>query len=157
MARWTYRVVAVDPGPPVKISATPAGASPYGDLANIKLWPGPSGGYATPLPGSLVTIRFNDGDPAQAAVDGLDPDSFPTSIKLGGPAPLPGALAPPLVVLMGAHSTWVAALQTYTLAIQTIADPSNTATPTLTTANGVLEAALATAETATPSLVTSFQ
>ena len=82
--RWEYRVSAVTPGQPVMISGTPAGGSPFGTLANIALWPGPSGAYAVPQVGSLILVEFHEGNPAKPAVCGLDPSSTPTLTTLGG-------------------------------------------------------------------------
>jgi hypothetical protein len=82
--RWEYRVQGVVPGPPVLISATPAGASPFGNLANITLWPGPSGAYALPPVGSLVLVEFHEGDPSKPSICGLDPAQVPTLTTLGG-------------------------------------------------------------------------
>ena len=88
LAQWTYRVQAVSPGPPVKISGSPVNTrNPFGNLANIVLWPGPTGGYAIPVVGSLILVRFNDGDPTQPAVCGLDPVNTPTMTTLAGGGP----------------------------------------------------------------------
>jgi hypothetical protein len=105
--RWEYRVTGVQPGPPVIISATPIGSSPFGDLANITLWPGPSGTYAAPLAGSKVLIEFHEADPRKPAVCGLDPASYPTAITMGGPAPQPLALGPISDANVAAIKTWL--------------------------------------------------
>lgn len=82
--RWEYRVTGVQPGPPVLVSGSPvAGACPFGTLANITLWPGPSGCYALPAVGSLVLVEFHEGNPAKPSVCGLDPNVPPTEIVLG--------------------------------------------------------------------------
>ena len=74
-ARWEYRVSGVTAGPPVTVSGVPVDATrcPFGNLANITLWPGPDGGYAVPAMGSLVLVEFHDGNVAKPAVCGLDP------------------------------------------------------------------------------------
>lgn len=166
--QWEYRVVDVTPGPPVLISGTPVEtdgqfACPFGPLANITLWPDTGGGYATPLPGSLILIAFNDGNPAKPRVSRLDPGSYPTSIKLGGPAPQPIALAPALTTLMGLEATWAAAVSACLENLTGGPGPINGTsaqaplTATLTTAAGLLATGYVTAETATPSLVTESQ
>jgi hypothetical protein len=86
--QWEYEVVDVTPGLPVLISGKPVAttglyACPFGPQANIKLWPGPSGGYSTPVVGSLVLLAFNDGNPAKPRIAGLDPSTPPTSTKFG--------------------------------------------------------------------------
>jgi hypothetical protein len=88
--KWEYRVVGTSPGPPVTISASPVSAAcPFGTLANITLWPGPTGGYAVPAPGSLVLVEFHEGSPAKPSVCGLDPNVPPLMVTLGGPTALP--------------------------------------------------------------------
>jgi hypothetical protein len=83
--RWEYRCVAVSPGPPVLISGVPIDETcPHGTLANIALWPGPDGGYAIPVIGSLILVEFHDGNPEKPAVCGLDPNSTPTLTTFGG-------------------------------------------------------------------------
>jgi hypothetical protein len=126
LGQWTYQVQAVTPGPPVLLSGIPVSPDcPYGPLANITLWPGPSGGYATPAAGSLVLVRFNDGDPRQPAVCGLDPNSFATSSKFGA---APGALVPsawvtaPTIGLLGALGKLATALTTASIANTLTAD-----------------------------------
>lgn len=84
LVRWRYKVTAVSPGPPVLISGTPAGRSPYGDLANIQLWPGPSGAYAVPPVGSTVLVAFNEMNGTEPCVVALDPSTPPTLTTLGG-------------------------------------------------------------------------
>lgn len=82
--RWEYRVLSVSPGPPVLISGRPVSTRcPFGTLASITLWPGPSGAYAVPVVGSLVLIEFHDGNPAKPAVCALDPNEVPSTITLG--------------------------------------------------------------------------
>lgn len=94
LAQWKYRVTEVIPGHPVLVSGTAISEDcPWPDLAQIKLWPGPSGGYAVPSGGSIVLVRFNDGNPRDPAIVGLDPDSLATLTTFGAPFPL----AEPLV------------------------------------------------------------
>jgi hypothetical protein len=86
---WEYRVTEVLPGPPVLISGVPVSVNcPFGNLARITLWPGPTGGYATPAIGSRVLVAFVDGDPQKPRIAGLDPNSTPvlTTLAGGGPA-----------------------------------------------------------------------
>lgn len=120
--QWEYRVIDVTPGPPVLISGTPVAtvgnlACPFGPLANIALWPGPSGGYSTPAPGSLILVAFNDGNPAKPRVSGLDPNSFPTSTKFGA-APTPIVPTPWATGLGAALEIFATGLSTTTLAAQ---------------------------------------
>jgi hypothetical protein len=86
--QWEYRVVGVEPGPPVTVSAVPVSqACPFGNLANITLWPGPDGGYCLPAEGSLVLVAFNDGSPAKPRIAATDPNAVPTLTTLAGGGP----------------------------------------------------------------------
>ena len=83
--KWEYRVVGTSPGPPVTVSASPVAAScPFGPQANITLWPGPSGAYAVPAPGSLVLLEFHEGSASKPSICGLDPNVPPVLTTLGG-------------------------------------------------------------------------
>lgn len=103
--RWEYRVVSVTPGPPVLISGVPVDVTcPHGQLANITLWPGPDGGYATPAPGSLILVEFHDGNPQKPAVCGLSPITPPILTTLAfGVQPI--ALAPLVTLQLAAIAT----------------------------------------------------
>jgi hypothetical protein len=81
--RWEYRVQSVTATPPIKVAAVPAGASPYGPISNIKLWPGPDGSVAVPAVGSLVLLAFNEGRGSKPCIVGLDPDVPPTMVYVG--------------------------------------------------------------------------
>jgi hypothetical protein len=81
--RWQYRVQGVSNGPPVTVSGVPVSSKcPYGNLANIELWPGPSGVYAVPAPGSIVLLGFVDGE--IPCIVGLDPNVAPIMTTIGG-------------------------------------------------------------------------
>ena len=82
--KWEFRVQSASSGPPVTISAAAVSAAcPWQSLANITLWPGPSGAYAVPAPGTLVLVEFHEGNPAKPAIAGLDPNNVPVTITLG--------------------------------------------------------------------------
>lgn len=88
--KWEYRVVGTSPGPPVTVSASPVAAScPFGPQANITLWPGPSGAYSVPAPGSLVLLEFHEGSASKPSICGLDPNVPPLFVTIGGPSALP--------------------------------------------------------------------
>lgn len=83
---WQYRVqnTAFRASPwGVTIDAIPAGASPYGPISGIVLWPGPDGSVAVPAVGSLVRLAFAEGNPGMPMIVGLDPDQAPTMVYLG--------------------------------------------------------------------------
>ena len=87
-AVWEYRVVSTSGTGPVRIDARAVSSlCPMPDLAGITLWPGPSGCYAVPVPGSSVRIAFVDGDPTKPAIVGLDPNSAPALVYLSGTGP----------------------------------------------------------------------
>lgn len=87
-AVWEYRVVSTSGTGPVRIDARAVSAlCPMPDLAGITLWPGPSGCYAVPVPGSSVRVAFVDGDPTKPAIVGLDPNSAPSLVYLSGTGP----------------------------------------------------------------------
>lgn len=87
-AVWEYRVVSASGSGPVRIDARAVSSlCPMPDLAGITLWPGPSGCYAVPVPGSSVRIAFVDGDPTKPAIVGLDPNSAPALVYLSGTGP----------------------------------------------------------------------
>jgi hypothetical protein len=120
--QWEYRVVDVTPGLPVRISATPVETSgqfacPFGPQANIQLWPGPSGGYSTPVVGSLVLLAFNDGNPAKPRIAGLDPTTPPLGTKFGQ-SPTPLVPTPWGSELASALTTFSGGLNPTTLAAQ---------------------------------------
>lgn len=82
--KWEFRVQGASPGPPVTISAAAVSADcPWQTLANITLWPGPSGAYAVPAPGTLVLVEFHEGNPGKPSIAGLDPNNVPVKITLG--------------------------------------------------------------------------
>jgi hypothetical protein len=85
-ARWEYRVQTVTATPPITVDAIPAGASPFGPISGIKLWPGPDGSVAVPAIGSLVELVFSEGDPGKPRIVGLDPDQVPTMVYVGNVA-----------------------------------------------------------------------
>lgn len=103
--KWEYVVVSATPGPPVLISGQPVNLScPFGPLANITLWPGPSGSYAVPTPGSKILVEFHEGSPSKPAVCGLDPSSVPAPITLGaGETPI--ALSEFIDIFINAFTT----------------------------------------------------
>jgi hypothetical protein len=141
--KWEYTVQSVEPGPPVLISGTPVNPNcPFGSLANITLWPGPDGGYATPIPGSRVLIEFHDGSPAKPAVCGLDPNTNPIQVDFGLEAESFIALAIPNDANWVAATTLATALGVYAGAIAAIADPTGSATTALTTAITAFEASV---------------
>lgn len=83
--KWEFRVQSSLPGPPVTISAAAVSADcPWQTLANITLWPGPSGAYAIPAPGTLVLVEFHEGNPGKPSIAGLDPNNVPILTTLGG-------------------------------------------------------------------------
>lgn len=87
-AVWEYRVVTTSGTGPVKLDARAVSPlCPMPDLAGMTLWPGPSGCYAVPVPGSSVRVAFVDGDPTKPAIVGLDPLSAPTIVYLSGTGP----------------------------------------------------------------------
>jgi hypothetical protein len=111
--KWEYRVVSATPGEPVLVSGSPVSAAcPFGTLANIQLWPGASGGYAVPAPGTLITVEFHEGNTEKPAVANLDPSVPATLVTLGGPTSLPAALAAPSVAALGVLESFVAAVTT---------------------------------------------
>lgn len=85
-ARWEYRVQVVSATPPITVDAIPAGASPFGPISGIKLWPGTDGSVAVPAVGSLVELTFAEGDPGKPRIVGLDPDQEPTMVYVGNQA-----------------------------------------------------------------------
>jgi hypothetical protein len=76
-------VQSVSATPPITVDAVPAGASPFGPISGIKLWPGTDGSVAVPAVGSLVELTFAEGDKGKARIVGLDPDQVPTIVYLG--------------------------------------------------------------------------
>lgn len=97
-SRWEYRVQSVTSTPPITVDAIPAGASPFGPISGIKLWPGTDGSVAVPAVGSLVELTFAEGDKGKPRIVGLDPDQVPTMVYLGN---APG----PAVARVGDHIT----------------------------------------------------
>jgi len=107
LARWEYRVQSVTATPPITVSAVPAGASPFGPISNIKLWPGTDGSVAVPAVGSLVELTFAEGDKGKPRIVGLDPDQVPTMVYLGN---APGdfvALAARVALLQTAYNAHI--------------------------------------------------
>ena len=108
-ATWEATVIGATAGPPVTISCTPSDVSAlaiFGPLVNITLWPGPSGAYAVPQPGSLVRFAFVNGDPTKPAIVGLDPNATPLTVT--APAQVSMALAGGATALVPAP--WATAL-----------------------------------------------
>jgi hypothetical protein len=85
-ALWEYRVQSVTATPPITVDAIPAGASPFGNISGIKLWPGSDGSVAVPAVGSLVMLTFAEGDAGKPRIVGLDPDQAPTMVYVGNQA-----------------------------------------------------------------------
>lgn len=122
LAIWEYRVVSVSGTGPVKISARAVAATcPLPELSAITLWPGPSGAYAVPLPGTSVRVAFADGDPTKPMIVGLDPAATPiavyahagTLVELGDALAVPLARAAAVASDMAALSGALAALATF--------------------------------------------
>lgn len=122
LAIWEYRVVSVSGTGPVKISARAVASScPLPELSDIALWPGPSGAYAVPLPGTSVRVAFADGDPTKPMIVGLDPAATPISVyahasalvELGDALAVPLAKASPVAADMVALASALAALATF--------------------------------------------
>ncbi len=110
LAVWEYRVIAAQPGPPVKIDCSAIDPETQAvlpqQLVGLVLWPGASGFVAVPQPGTIVRVQFVNGDPSKPAVVGLDPSGTPllvygfgTVVQLGDESATP--LTP---------TTWSAAL-----------------------------------------------
>lgn len=97
-ALWEYRVQTVTATPPITVDAIPAGASPFGNIAGIKLWPGTDGSVAVPAVGSLVMLTFAEGDSGKPRIVGMDPDQAPTMVYVGNEAA-------PFVARVGDHIT----------------------------------------------------
>ena len=105
-AAWEYRVVSVTPGSaatPTIVAGVPVDVTrcPFGPLT-VPMWPGNAWGYSLPITGSIVVVRFNDGNPGKPRIDGLDPSTPPTSVLLGSPLATPATLAGPLATLITA-------------------------------------------------------
>lgn len=104
-ARWEYRVQVVSATPPITVDAIPAGASPFGPISGIKLWPGTDGSVAVPAVGSLVELTFAEGDPGKPRIVGLDPDQEPTMVYLGNDVGLAAARTTDAVECTGAAAS----------------------------------------------------
>ena len=122
LAVWEYRVVSVSGTGPVTVSARAVASScPLPDLSAITLWPGPSGAYAVPVPGSSVRVSFADGDPTKPMIVGLDPANTPlavyvhagVSVELGDATAAPLAKAAPVAADMASIVTQLAALTAF--------------------------------------------
>lgn len=78
-ASWEYLVVTATPAVPGVTPALVSGVPvdpvrcPFGELAGIPVWPGPSGSPCVPAVGSRVLLAFHDGNPAKPAIVGVDP------------------------------------------------------------------------------------
>jgi hypothetical protein len=98
-----------------------ASSCPLPDLSAITLWPGPSGAYAVPLPGSSVRVSFADGDPTKPMIVGLDPANTPlavfahagVSVELGDATAVPLAKSAPVAADMAAIVTQLGLLSTW--------------------------------------------
>ena len=154
LAIWEYRVVSVSGTGPVKISARAVAATcPLPELSAITLWPGPSGAYAVPLPGTSVRVAFADGDPTKPMIVGLDPAATPISVyahagtlvELGDALAVPLAKAAPvsadmaaIVAQLGALTTFAATCVGPTPAQLTALTDQNAATALVLTTNAPL-------------------
>lgn len=90
--RWEYTVVGVTPGLlGVTVDGVPVDNArcPFGPLAGIQVWKGPSGSPSVPPIGSRILVEFHDANPAKPAVAGFDP-AVPT-VPPPAPVPVPGA------------------------------------------------------------------
>jgi len=150
LAIWEYRVVSVSGTGPVKISARAVASScPLPELSAITLWPGPSGAYAVPVPGSSVRVGFADGDPTKPMIVGLDPANTPlavyahagVSVELGDALAVSLAKAAPVTADMAALSAALGALTTFAGTCVTV--PPGTPAVTLAAANAAAAATLA--------------
>jgi hypothetical protein len=90
--------------PPITVDAIPAGASPFGPISGIKLWPGTDGSVAVPAVGSLVELTFAEGDKGKPRIVGLDPDQVPTMVFVGNAAGEFVALASRVAALQTAYN-----------------------------------------------------
>jgi len=114
--RWEYTVVAFTPpapGVPGTVDGVPVDPTrcPFGVLAGIALWRGPSGVPCLPAVGSRVLVEFHDGNPAKPAVCGVDP-SVPALVPDVPPAP---------VTVAGLLATFATGLNVTTLSQQALA------------------------------------
>jgi hypothetical protein len=82
LAPWVYRVKVVNGGPPVTIDVQSTAPDTVPDISGVVLRAGPDGGYATPLPGSSVVVRFLNGDPTRPFIDSLDPEANVNTAKI---------------------------------------------------------------------------
>jgi hypothetical protein len=123
-AQWGARVASVESGPPVVITCVPTsalGLSLLGPTIVATLCPGADGGYATPLPGTLVRISFVDASPANPEIVRLDPNAVPATITLGSPDALPVVPTTWAVGLLAALETFSSGLTPATLTAQAAA------------------------------------
>jgi len=161
LATWEYRVVSVSGTGPVTVSARAVASScPLPDLSAITLWPGPSGAYAVPVPGSSVRVSFADGDPTKPMIVGLDPANTPlavyahagVSVELGDASAALLAKAVPVAADMAALSTALAALTTFAGTCVTV--PPGTPAVTLAAANATAAGILAAQAALMPTIKT---
>jgi hypothetical protein len=156
---WLYRVLTVTPAvpgaAPVLISGVPVNllSNPYGPLANIALYPGPTGSISIPTVGAHVLVAFAEGNTNYPYVFATDPLVPPLSVQLGGALAIePIALAPGAIAAFGALGTFMGALQA------ALVDPLNTSPnlvgAALAPATGTATAAMTAAAAAVPSLIT---
>jgi hypothetical protein len=151
---WEYAVIVAKPGPPVTIDCaavdTETTAHLPAQLTGLVLWPGPSGFVAQPPPGSIVRVAFINGDPSKPTVVGLDPNATPllvfgfvtATMQLGDQTATPLAKATPLVSFLTALQAWSVAVSG---ALSTAGFP-------IAPAQAALVSAIATAQTATPTV-----
>jgi hypothetical protein len=112
-AQWEYRVTVASIGPPVLVSGVPVDETrcPFGILSGIQVWPGAGGSPCLPAVGSIVLVRFNDGNPGKPAIVGTDPSV---------PAIVPD-VPPAKVSVAGLLATFATGLNAGTLVAQSSA------------------------------------
>jgi hypothetical protein len=170
LGTWEYVVQVATPGPPVTVSGKPVDPI-MPPLSSIVVRPDSGGGYAVPLSGQKVLVRFaNPFTPSlrTAYVEAMDPGGIPLNTTLDasvavaigktspvtniGALPLPVATSAGTLAALLAIEVWVAFLQTQWLAgLSGTALAATMATPTAT----LVTALTTTATVAVPTKTTN--
>jgi hypothetical protein len=87
LAEWKYNVVSTGGQPPAVTIDAKSTDPRMPDVSGVPLRPSAGGVTALPAVGAQVIIGFANGNPRNAEVRSLDPNSQPTTVFLGGTGP----------------------------------------------------------------------